>query len=42
MKPKPVYFAPSPQGSSTQAWGEEWTGDIVVSWMAPILCIYAA
>lgn len=42
MKPKPVHFARFPQGSSTQAWGEEWTDDIVVSCMAPILGIYAA
>lgn len=40
MKPKPV--PRFPQGSSTQAWGKEWTDDIVVSCMAPILCIYAA
>lgn len=31
MKPTPFYLARSPQGSRAQAWGEEWTGDIVVS-----------
>jgi hypothetical protein len=31
MKPRPFYFTRFSQGSSTQAWGEAWTGDIVVS-----------
>jgi hypothetical protein len=31
MKPKRFYFARFLQGSSAQAWGEEWTGDIAVS-----------
>jgi FMN-dependent oxidoreductase (nitrilotriacetate monooxygenase family) len=35
--PKPFHLAWFLQGSSAQAWGEEWTGHIGTSWMVPDL-----
>ena len=36
---KPFHLAWFLQGSSAQAWGEEWTGNIGTSWMVPELFI---
>lgn len=37
MSGKPFHLAWFLQGSSAQAWGEEWTGHIGASWMVPTL-----
>ena len=39
---KPFHLAWFLQGSSAQAWGEEWTGHIGANWMVPELFVALA
>ena len=41
MSAKPFHLGWFLQGSSIQAWGERWTGNIASSWMVPEMFVDA-